>query len=200
MVVGKDDRGGDHGKVDNARTSFGVFFDRKFMTQSPLLRDVERRIAEWTHLPVENGESFYCIKYIDGQEYKPHMDWFGDDELGRKHTEGPGNRMATVLTYLESPEEGGETTFPSVGLTVKAKAGDSVLFWDYTPDGNPDSLTLHGANPVLKGTKWSMPKWIRQRAAYPYRWDHGMSDEEKASLALEDEAWRASHSRVEKQL
>lgn len=46
------------------------------MLSSPLLRDVERRIAEFTHLPVENGESFYLLRYDVGQKYSPHHDYF----------------------------------------------------------------------------------------------------------------------------
>jgi len=47
------------------------------MVQSPVLRDLERRIAEFTHLPVENGESFYLLRYNVGEKYVPHMDYFG---------------------------------------------------------------------------------------------------------------------------
>jgi prolyl 4-hydroxylase len=42
--------------------------------------------------------------------YDPHHDYFSfaaADENG-------GNRMATVLMYLASPEEGGETVFPKI--------------------------------------------------------------------------------------
>lgn len=40
------------------------------------MQDIERRIADWTHLPKENGEHFYLIRYEVGQEYKPHQDYF----------------------------------------------------------------------------------------------------------------------------
>jgi hypothetical protein len=33
---------------------------------------------------------------------------------------------------------------------VTAKAGDAVLFWDFTPEMKPDPASLHGANPVIK--------------------------------------------------
>jgi len=31
------------------------------------------------------------------------------------------------------------------------------------PDGNVDPKSLHGGNPVIKGTKWAMTKWIREK-------------------------------------
>jgi hypothetical protein len=49
----------------------------RHMTKSAILRDLERRIAEWTHLPVENGESFYLLRYNVGEKYVPHYDFFG---------------------------------------------------------------------------------------------------------------------------
>lgn len=51
--------------------------DNRHMVASPVLRDVERRIAEWTHLPIENGESFYLLQYKVGEKYVPHYDYFG---------------------------------------------------------------------------------------------------------------------------
>jgi hypothetical protein len=32
----------------------------------PLLRNIEKRIAKWTQLPVENGEHFYLQKMMEG--------------------------------------------------------------------------------------------------------------------------------------
>jgi prolyl 4-hydroxylase len=56
--------GGDGKNVEsNARTSHGLFFDEEYMRQSPLLRSVEYRIAKWTQIPKENGESFYLLRY-----------------------------------------------------------------------------------------------------------------------------------------
>lgn len=87
-----------------------------------------------------------------------------NDETGKSHIGSSGNRIATVLFYLGSPEEGGETIFPNAegspvnitthetkggSIEVKANAGDAVLFWDYTPDNKPDPRSLHGGKPVL---------------------------------------------------
>jgi len=48
------------------------------------------------------------LKYKLGQEYQAHFDYFFHDE----GTANGGNRMATVLLYLNTPDEGGETVFP----------------------------------------------------------------------------------------
>eukprot|EP01124_Arcella_intermedia_P019099 TRINITY_DN2623_c0_g1_i1.p1 TRINITY_DN2623_c0_g1~~TRINITY_DN2623_c0_g1_i1.p1 ORF type:complete len:266 (+),score=17.71 TRINITY_DN2623_c0_g1_i1:36-800(+) len=151
---------GDKGasEVNNARTSYGVFLSK--YEEDPVLKKLRHRISDWTHLPEANGETFYLLRYEVGQEYKPHNDYFRDDmDLG-----AAGNRIATVLTYLSTPESGGETVFPNAGLQVKATKGNAVLFWDITPDGKSDPMSLHGGNPVISGTKWAMTKWIRAGA------------------------------------
>lgn len=126
----------------------------------------------------------YLLRYQQGQEYKPHFDYF-DVQTQQKHIGSAGNRVATVVMYLSDVEEGGETYFPNAEggeRSVKPKKGDAVLFWDYTPgpylfpfhsasqllthsclDGKPDPLSLHGGRPVIKGVKWSLTRWIRAK-------------------------------------
>ena len=122
------------------------------------------RIAEWTFLPVENGEIFYLLRYENGQEYKPHTDWFRRDADGQHYIGGAGQRIATVLMYLSDVEEGGETVFPKADITVRPKKGDAVLFWDVTPDHVDDDMSLHASKPVIQGTKWSLTRWIREKS------------------------------------
>jgi len=71
--------------------------------------------------------------------------------------------VATVLVYLHSPDEGGETEFPMKGVRVNATQGTALLFWDYGPNFQPDRFSLHAGLPVIKGVKWSMTRWIRMR-------------------------------------
>jgi len=177
---------GDKGQSveSTARTSSGVFLVDSYMKKSPLLRVVEKRIAEWTNLPVENGEAFYLLRYDIGQEYKPHNDFFGRNPDGGPFKNEHGNRYATVLTYLRSPDEGGCTIFPHANLRVPAKKGDSVLFWDLMPSNEGDPSSLHGGEPVISGTKWAMTKWIRECKFWRYE-DH-LTEEEKIKLE-EDE-------------
>eukprot|EP01128_Nolandella_sp_AFSM9_P000701 TRINITY_DN10835_c0_g1_i1.p1 TRINITY_DN10835_c0_g1~~TRINITY_DN10835_c0_g1_i1.p1 ORF type:complete len:289 (+),score=71.10 TRINITY_DN10835_c0_g1_i1:64-867(+) len=156
MVVGVTGK-----SVENsARSSSGVFLTGSMRTDEVVLK-LQRKIADWTQLPEENGEVFYLIRYESGQEYKPHFDFFSNDENGKAFIGKAGNRVATVLTYLHAPEEGGETVFPRGDLSVPVKAGDAVLFWNMNPDGSTDDNSLHGGSPVIKGVKWAMTKWIR---------------------------------------
>jgi len=158
-VVGADGKA----QKSTARTSQGAAMVGK-LGEDEVVQRLEQRIAEWTHLPRENGESFYIIRYEAGQQYIPHFDYFPDDNVGRPWIGKAGNRMATVLLYLHAPDDGGETYFPSKDIVVKGRRGDAILFYDSLGDGAPDPLSLHGGKPVLKGHKWVMTKWIRARA------------------------------------
>ncbi|XP_071739136.1 uncharacterized protein [Rutidosis leptorrhynchoides] len=160
-------------KDSRVRTSSGTFLERG---QDETVRAIEKRIADFTFLPVEHGEGLQVLHYEVGQKYEPHYDYFLDDY----NTKNGGQRMATVLMYLSDVEEGGETVFPSAtgnisavpwwnelsecgkeGLSVKPKMGDALLFWSMKPDATPDPSSLHGGCPVIKGNKWSSTKWIR---------------------------------------
>jgi len=45
------------------------------------------------------------LRYENGQEYKPHMDWFSLNADAPYWMGRSGQRMATVLTYLADVEE-----------------------------------------------------------------------------------------------
>ena len=72
-------------------------------------------------MSADNGESNQVLKYVDGQKYEPHTDFFHDKFNARPET--GGQRVATVLMYLATPEEGGETVFPNAGEARGAAAG-----------------------------------------------------------------------------
>lgn len=160
-------------KDSRVRTSSGTFLARG---RDKIIRDIEKRISDFTFLPVEHGEGLQVLHYEVGQKYEPHFDYFMDEF----NTRNGGQRMATVLMYLTDVEEGGETVFPNAqgnisdvpwwnelsecgktGLSVKPKMGDALLFWSMKPDASLDPSSLHGGCPVIKGNKWSSTKWIR---------------------------------------
>jgi prolyl 4-hydroxylase len=149
------------GEVHPARTSKGMFFQKD--SGDLVLKNVERRIAELTMLPEENGEAIQVLSYGHGEEYQPHWDYFDSNtEGGALCYNRGGQRVATLIMYLENTEEGGETIFPKANIKVKPVKGNAVLFYNCTPDGKEDPLSLHGGAPVIKGEKWIATKWLRK--------------------------------------
>jgi len=76
-----------------------------------------------------------------------------------------GVRILTFYLYLSDVEEGGETQFPRLGLSVKPKLGRAVL-WPSVFNDDPnvkDTRSDHAALPVTRGVKYGANAWIHQR-------------------------------------
>jgi prolyl 4-hydroxylase len=152
----KTDTGGS--EVNQARTSHGMFFGRG---ENELCQRIESRIATLLNWPVDNGEGLQVLHYQPGAEYKPHYDYFDPAHAGSASIlKRGGQRVGTLVMYLNTPACGGSTTFPDVGLEVRAVKGNAVFFSYDRPD--PATRTLHGGSPVVEGEKWVATKWLRQ--------------------------------------
>ena len=148
-------------KVDRARTSEGMYFYNT--KKGSVLDDLEKRIAEVTMLPKENGENIQVLRYSPGEEYLPHFDYFNPNSSAeRRHFDRGGQRLATFIMYLHTTEDGGETVFPRLDIKVKPVRGNALLFYNCDAKGVVDTRTLHGGAPVISGEKWIATRWIRQ--------------------------------------
>jgi prolyl 4-hydroxylase len=148
------------GEAVNAdRTSQGMFFRR---AESEVVARIETRIARLLHWPLENGEGVQVLNYQAGAQYKPHYDYFDPAAPGTPTIlQRGGQRVGTLVMYLNDPVQGGGTTFPDVGMEVAPQRGNAVFFSYNRP--HPDTQTLHGGAPVLRGEKWVATKWLRER-------------------------------------
>lgn len=144
-------------QVDRRRTNAGMFFKPG---EFPLVAQIEDRIAELVGLPASHGEGLQVLHYESGQEYQPHYDWFDPAQAGYETiTARGGQRIATIVMYLNTPAAGGGTAFPKAGLTVTALRGTAVYF---AYEGGDES-SLHAGLPVTRGEKWIATKWLRER-------------------------------------
>ena len=145
-------------EVNADRTSDGMFFQRG---ETELVKRLEARIAKLLNWPVENGEGLQILHYKPGAQYKPHYDYFDTSQPGTPTIlKRGGQRVGTLVMYLNSPTRGGGTTFPDVHLEVTPKRGSGVFFSYDRP--HPSTKTLHGGAPVLEGEKWVATKWLRE--------------------------------------
>lgn len=145
-------------EVHAARTSEGMFFRRG---EHDVISRLEQRIATLLNWPLENGEGLQILHYRPGAEYKPHYDYFDPAQPGTPTIlKRGGQRVGTLVMYLNDPERGGGTTFPDVHLEVAPMKGNAVFFSYDRP--HPMTKTLHGGAPVLAGEKWVATKWLRE--------------------------------------
>jgi prolyl 4-hydroxylase len=150
-----NDTGGE--TAHQGRTSSGFGFSR---AATPLIDRIERRIAALLKWPLDQGEGLQILRYRVGQEYRPHYDYMDPALPGAPaFLARGGQRVASLVMYLNTPLEGGATNFPDVGLEVAANKGNAVFFSYDRP--HPGTKSLHGGMPVLKGEKWVATKWLR---------------------------------------
>lgn len=147
-------------RPDEGRTSSGMNFQR---AETPLIERIERRVAALLRWPYENGEALQVLRYRVGEEYKPHFDYVDPTQPGAApFLARGGQRVATFLMYLNTPQDGGGTNFPDAGIEIAAHKG-SALFFSYDRP-HPDTLTRHGGMPVRQGDKWVATQWLRESA------------------------------------
>jgi hypothetical protein len=147
--------------VNPVRTSYGMFI----MNSVPADIRMRRNIADIIGVPLVNIEATQILRYLPGQYYRVHPDFFYPGAA--EHLARGGQRFATVLTWLNDVHLGGETKFPlaSPPITVKQTGvGNSILFYSTTQDGTVDPTSSHEAIPPGEGSeKWVAVCWIRQR-------------------------------------
>ncbi|KAI3859973.1 hypothetical protein MKX03_008516 [Papaver bracteatum] len=158
-------------KIGEAFYFFGMSLSKED-SKNPIVKAIEKRISVFSQVPVENGEPMQVLRYEKNQFFRLHHDYF-PDTLNLKQT--GGQRIATMVMYLNDKLNGGETYFPMAGTgkcscagkmlkgsSVKPIKGDAVLFWNMGPNGKVDPNSLHAGCDVLSGEKWSATKWMRQ--------------------------------------
>ncbi len=148
--------GQDH-EVNSIRTSSGVFCER-----NETVTRIEQRLSQIMNIPIENGDGLQVLQYTPGQEYQPHFDFFAETSRAG----AANNRISTIVMYLNDVEEGGETTFPKLHLSIFPSKGMAVYFEYFYSDQELNDLTLHAGTPVIKGEKWVATMWMRRQ---PFR-------------------------------
>lgn len=143
------------------RTSSGTYFQ---LCENEAIARIDNRLATLTGHPFAHSEGLQVIRYIPGGEYKAHFDYFPPDDSGSAmHLQQGGQRVCTVVMYLNAVQAGGETHFPDLNLRVHPQKGAALKFSYGSSSGQPDARTLHAGMPVVEGEKWIATKWIRER-------------------------------------
>lgn len=120
------------------------------------VKSATTKIEDVTGIPRVNYESFQLLHYDKNQFYRSHHDSSVTDDTPA------GHRILTFFLYLTDVEEGGETHFNKLGLSIKPKKG-RALVWPSVLDENPelwDSRMYHEAKDVIKGEKRAANHWI----------------------------------------
>jgi prolyl 4-hydroxylase len=147
--------------VSDKRSSWGMFFR---LEENDFIARLDRRLSRLMNLPLENGEGLQVLHYPTGAGSEPHFDYLQPgNAANRESIARSGQRVSTLVTYLNDVPAGGQTIFPALGWAVSPLRGNAVYF-EYADDrGAVDARSLHASAPVTQGEKWVVTKWMRQR-------------------------------------
>jgi len=143
------------------RTSYSGDVD----SYDPFVKKISRRIDDLLGLDGSWGEAIQGQRYLPGQQFKPHCDWFFTeaDYWAREAGRG-GQRGWTAMVYLNTVEGGGSTDFTELGLSIEPKPG-AILTWNNADlEGVPNRWTIHTGTQVSAGVKYIITKWYRTRS------------------------------------
>ena len=102
-------------------------------------------------------ETLQLVRYASPAAfYKPHLDCL--EEAGQVLL--GGQRVGTVLVYLNDVDEGGATRFPALDLEVAPRELQAVAWANVRADGVPDVRARHEALPTT-ATKVAVNCWVR---------------------------------------
>ena len=151
------------GRRERVRTNAAAQFGLEQM--DVVLAVVRERTARAAGLPVPGLEWSQVLHYSVGQTFDWHVDWLDPALPGyAADLAARGQRIATLLVYLNDDFEGGETAFEAGGLRHRGRKGDALMWANTLPDGAIDRRTRHAGLPPTNGEKWVLSQWLRGRA------------------------------------
>jgi prolyl 4-hydroxylase len=150
-----------HAGADPARTSETAWIPK----DDPVAQKVLGHVCTLTGKPADNCESLQVVRYKPGTFYRAHHDSCCDDgESCEKFEKDGGQRVATLLVYLNDGFTDGETHFPDYGdLKIKPPTGSAILFRPMSKEENQcHPKALHAGLPISSGTKYVCNAWVRE--------------------------------------
>jgi hypothetical protein len=145
----------------DARTSETAWIPK----DDPVARKILERASQLTGKSMDNCESLQVVRYRPGSYYRAHHDSCCDDVQACRDFEGmSGQRVGTLLVYLNSEFTEGETHFPEHNdLKVKPPRGSGVFFRPLGENENKcHPKALHAGLPIKEGTKYVCNAWVRE--------------------------------------
>lgn len=129
------------------------------ISSHPVVSEIKKYCSQITKTNIAFQEEAQFIKYEPSMYYQEHYDFFENpnailpSQFGRQ-------RWYSILFYLNSGKEGGETRFPKFKISFKPEAG-KMLMWKNLKNNQPNYDMLHESKPTDGWTKYALILWIR---------------------------------------
>ena len=141
-----------------------------YKIRNKVMFKISKRIEAATRMNVTHryGSSEYQVtNYGLGGMAEMHLDCWGVENgvhlpPDRDFMVSTGDVVATLMGWIQNTKSGGATYFssPENQQQMLPKMQDAAFWIDVFASGGQDPDQLHGACPVLQGSKWILNKWI----------------------------------------
>jgi prolyl 4-hydroxylase len=131
----------------------------------PIIMRIMVRIANIVNLPLENAEALQIVKYEPNGYYNEHHDSCCDEhQLCTEFIKRGGQRVKTVLIYLNDEFIEGATNFPVLNKKFKPPKYSAVIFNPLAKNSNKcHPKAIHAGLPVKTGIKYVANLWFREQ-------------------------------------
>ncbi len=144
---------GNSDEYDKNRTSSSYYIPKSY---DEIVKKIENKVSLLINMPITNIERLQVVRYKNGEEFKPHFDWFHEPYRSKINNQ----RIYTFFVYLNDVEQKGETVFPNINKSFKPVKGTS-LFWK-----NCESINLcydealHQGKAPKNQEKYGLNIWV----------------------------------------
>lgn len=153
-------------QVHEMRTNTMALFD--YATYDVVQFLLQARMSLACGYPMQHFETPMVLHYSVGQQITPHFDFIDANAPDyAAQIREQGQRMITFLLYLNDDYDGGETTFPELGIVHRGTAGGGLYFINAHADLTPNRRMLHTGSPPVRGEKWVVSQFIVSKRLRP---------------------------------
>lgn len=135
-------------QLSSGRTSSSITLHDR---EDPVLQVLYQRVANWLGVLQENIETLQCVRYSEGQQFKPHYD-----------VNAHNRPLHTLLLYLNDDFDGGETFFPELNVKIKPAQGRVLHFLNCDEADQVLLQAIHAGLPVQRGVKYACNIWVHK--------------------------------------
>jgi TPR repeat protein len=153
-------------QIHEMRTNTMALFDYSTFDVVQFL--LQARMSLTCGYPMQHFETPMVLHYSVGQQITPHFDFIDANAADyAEQIRDQGQRMITFLLYLNDDYDGGETTFPELGIVHRGAAGGGLYFINAHADLTPNRRMLHTGSPPVRGEKLVVSQFIVSKRLRP---------------------------------
>ena len=123
--------------------------------------NLKKKVAKELGIHFNNIEPVQAQLYHKGGKFDVHQDGFDAANL-IKFGLASGNRVKTLMIYLNFDLEGGSTSFPNLNESFMPFTGTAIKWDNLNDKGEPDIRAKHSGDEVKVGKKYILTFWARE--------------------------------------